>query len=61
MPSALVTTLGIGTLAVALADQETLSDITSGFMRMIDQPFVVGDLVQILDIDAWGDITEIGL
>ena len=59
--SALVTTLGIGTLAVALAAQETLSDIISGFIIMIDQPFNVGDRVEILDIDTWGDVTEIGL
>jgi small-conductance mechanosensitive channel len=60
-PSALVTTLGIGTLAVALAAQETLSDIISGFIIMIDQPFSIGDRVEILDIDTWGDVTEIGL
>ena len=59
--SALVTTLGIGTLAVALAAQETLSDMISGFIIMIDQPFNVGDRVEILDIDTWGDVTEIGL
>ncbi|GMQ77518.1 MAG: mechanosensitive ion channel family protein [Anaerolineae bacterium] len=59
--SALVTTLGIGTLAVALAAQETLSDFISGFMIMLDQPFSVGDRVELLDIDTWGDVTEIGL
>lgn len=60
-PSALVATLGIGTLAVALAAQETLSDMISGFMIMLDQPFSVGDRVGIQDIDTWGDVTEIGL
>lgn len=60
-PSALVTTLGIGTLAVALAAQETLSDIISGFIIMIDQPFAVGDRVEIMDINTWGDVIEIGL
>lgn len=60
-PSALVTTLGIGTLAVALAAQETLSDIIAGFIIMIDQPFAVGDRVEILDINTWGDVTEVGL
>lgn len=59
--SALVTTLGIGTLAVALAAQETLSDIIAGFMIMLDRPFAIGDRVAILDIDTWGDVTEIGL
>lgn len=60
-PTALVTTLGIGTLAVALAAQEALSDVISGFLIMLDQPFNVGDRVEILDIDTWGDVTEIGM
>ncbi|MDX1615223.1 MAG: mechanosensitive ion channel family protein [Candidatus Promineifilaceae bacterium] len=60
-PSALVTTLGIGTLAVALAAQETLRDMIAGFMIMIDRPFAVGDRIEILDIDTWGDVIEIGL
>jgi len=60
-PSALVTTLGIGTLAVALAAQEALSDMISGFMIMLDRPFAIGDRIEISDIDTWGDVTEIGL
>lgn len=60
-PSALVTTLGIGTLAIALAAQETLSDIIAGFMILLDQPFAIGDRVEIQDIQTWGDVTEIGL
>jgi len=60
-PSALITTLGIGTLAVALAAQETLSDFIAGFMIMLDQPFSIGDRVAIQDINTWGDITDIGL
>jgi small-conductance mechanosensitive channel len=60
-PSALVATLGISTLAVALAAQETLSDVISGFMILIDQPFAIGDRVGIQDIDTWGDVTEVGL
>jgi small-conductance mechanosensitive channel len=60
-PSALVTTLGIGTLAVALAAQETLSDIIAGFMIMLDQPFAIGDRVELQEINTWGDVTEIGL
>ncbi len=60
-PSAFVTTLGIGSLAIALAAQETLSDIISGFMILLDQPFAIGDRVELLDIDTWGDVTAIGL
>jgi small-conductance mechanosensitive channel len=60
-PSALVATLGISTLAVALAAKETLSDVISGFMILLDEPFAIGDRVEIQDIDTWGDVTEVGL
>ena len=59
--SALVTTLGIGSLAVALAAQETLGDMITGFTIMVDQPFKVGDRVELLDISTWGDVVDIGL
>lgn len=59
--SGLVTTLGIGSLAVALAAQETLGDMFAGFTIMVDQPFQVGDRVELLDIQTWGDVKEIGL
>ncbi|MEM7334892.1 MAG: mechanosensitive ion channel family protein [Chloroflexota bacterium] len=59
--SALVTTLGIGSLAIALAAQETLGDMFSGFTIMVDQPFEVGDRVELLDINTWGDVIDIGL
>ncbi|MBE2198785.1 MAG: mechanosensitive ion channel family protein [Anaerolinea sp.] len=59
--SALVTTLGIGSLAVALAAQETLGNMLTGFTIMVDRPFKIGDRIEILDIDTWGDVVEIGL
>ncbi|RMG89022.1 MAG: mechanosensitive ion channel family protein [Chloroflexi bacterium] len=59
--SALVTTLGIGSLALALAAQTTLGDMFAGFTIMIDQPFKVGDRIEIQDINTWGDVVEIGL
>jgi MscS family membrane protein len=59
--SALVTTLGIGSLAVALAAQETLGDMITGFTIMVDQPFRVGDRVDLQDINTWGDVVDIGL
>jgi MscS family membrane protein len=58
---ALITTLGVGSLAIALAAQATLSDIIAGFMIMIDRPFGIGDRIELLDIDTWGDVTEVGL
>ncbi len=60
-PSALVATLGISTLAVALAAKETLSDVISGFMILLDEPFAIGDRIEVQDIDTWGDVTEVGL
>lgn len=59
--SGLVTTLGIGSLAVALAAQAALSDTISGFMIMFDRPFRIGDRIEIQDLDTWGDVVDIGL
>ncbi|MBW8010338.1 MAG: mechanosensitive ion channel [Chloroflexi bacterium] len=59
--SGLVATLGISSLAIALAAQAALSDIISGFLIMIDRPFRIGDRVEILDLDTWGDVIDIGL
>jgi small-conductance mechanosensitive channel len=59
--SGLVTTLGIGSLAVALAAQESLADTISGFLIMVDRPFRIGDRIEIQDLDTWGDVVDIGL
>jgi MscS family membrane protein len=59
--SALVTTLGVGSLAVALAAQETLSDTIAGFVIMIDRPYRIGDRIEIQDLDTWGDVVDVGL
>lgn len=59
--SALVATLGVGSLAVALAAKETLEDTLAGFVIMIDRPFRIGDRIEIQDLDTWGDVMDIGL
>ena len=59
--SGVVTTLGIGSLAIALAAQAALSDTISGFIIMIDRPFRIGDRIEIQDLDTWGDVVDIGL
>ena len=59
--SALVTTLGIGSLAIALAAQAALSDTISGFSIMLDRPFRIGDRIEIQELDTWGDVVDIGL
>ncbi len=59
--SALVATLGVGSLAVALAAQSALADTISGVLIMLDRPFQVGDRIEILEIGTWGDVQDIGL
>lgn len=59
--SAFVTTLGIGSLAIALAAQATLADTISGFVIMSDRPYRIGDRIEILELDTWGDVLDIGL
>lgn len=55
----LLTGLGIGGLAVALALQDTLSNVFAGFYMMMDQPLKVGDYVK-LNSGEEGFVEEIG-
>jgi small-conductance mechanosensitive channel len=59
--SGMVATLGIGSLAIALAAQAALSDTISGFVIMIDRPYRIGDRIELQDINTWGDVIDIGL
>ena len=59
--TALITTLGVGSLAIALAAQEALADAISGFLIMIDRPFRIGDRIEIQELQTWGDVVDIGL
>jgi small-conductance mechanosensitive channel len=47
-------------LAVALAAQDIIGDLISGYVILMDRPFTVGDRIEIPDQDAWGDVVEIG-
>ncbi len=64
--SALVATLGVGSLAFALAAQAFLGDTIAGFLIMIDRPFSVGDRLQLPqevtgEYGDWGDVVDIGV
>ena len=57
--SALVASLGIGGIAIALAIQNILGDIFSSFSIYLDKPFEVGDYIVIGDHQ--GTVKKIGL
>jgi len=59
--NALIAALGVGGLALSLAAQDTLSNVISGIMIMLDQPFRVGDRIEIQRLGTWGDVIDIGL
>ena len=56
----LVTGLGVGGLAVALAGREALSNLIGTIAILLDRPFKLGDFVVLGEGDA-GTVTEIGL
>ncbi len=59
--SGLVATLGVTSIAIALAAQEVLSNMISGFIIMVDQPFRIGDRIELRELDTWGDVQDVGL
>lgn len=56
--AALVTGLGVGGLAVALAARETLENLLASFTIFAERPFVAGDFVQIDKLS--GSVERIG-
>ncbi|MDD2882601.1 MAG: mechanosensitive ion channel family protein [Rhodoferax sp.] len=57
--TALVASLGIGGIAVALAMQNILGDLFASLSIAIDKPFVIGDFI-IVD-DMMGNVEHVGL
>ncbi len=58
--SSIIVSLGVGSLAVALAAKDTLANMISGFMIMTDRPFRIGDRIR-LESGEIGDVYDIGL
>jgi len=58
---AIFAALGLGGFAIALAAQDTISNIISGFVIMMDQPFKIGDRIYVSSVDGWADVDEIGV
>ena len=53
----LLTGIGVGGLAVSLAAQDAISNLISGFVIVLDKPFLVGDFIQTDSIQ--GTVTDI--
>ncbi len=58
--NSLVVSLGVGSLAVGLAAQDTLANMFAGFALMLDRPFLIGDRIQLASGET-GDVVEIGI
>jgi small-conductance mechanosensitive channel len=58
--SSLLVFLGGGSVALALAAQDTLANMIAGFVIMLDRPFRLGDRI-VLPSGEIGDVHEIGL
>jgi small-conductance mechanosensitive channel len=58
--SSLVVSLGVGSLAIGLAAQDTIANVIAGFLIMLDKPFRIGDRVELTG-GAVGDVVDIGL
>jgi MscS family membrane protein len=59
--TAFAAALGLGGLAFSLAARDTIADAIAGFIILVDQPFRIGDRIEIHGVGTWGDVVDIGL
>ena len=56
---------GVAGLALSFAAKDALSNLIAGFLLILDQPFQVGDRIEIWgapkNTATWGDVVQIGL
>ena len=48
-------------LTIALAARDTMTDIVAGFSILIDQPFRIGDRIEVQGVDTWAEVVNVGL
>ena len=53
--------LGLSGLAFSLAARDTIEDAIAGVIILADQPFRVGDRIEVAAANTWGDVVDIGL
>ena len=58
---AIIAALGLGGFAIGLAAKDTIANIISGMVIMLDHPFTIGERIDVPDLETWGDVTEIGI
>lgn len=58
--SSLVAALGVGSIAVGLAAQQTLSNLIAGFVLFLDRPFRSSDRIRLATQET-GEVLDIGL
>jgi MscS family membrane protein len=58
--ASLVVSLGVGSLAVGLAAQDTLANMFAGFTLLVDRPFRIGDRIRLASGEQ-GDVLTIGM
>jgi MscS family membrane protein len=58
--TSLVAALGVGSLAIGLAAQQTLGNMIAGFVLLVDRPFRPSDRIRLASGEA-GEVVEIGV